>query len=1021
MTIVEARPSGGVSLSPAPIDRLIGRDDELSVVRLVAERARSGRAKGVAVVGTAGVGKTYFVRHAIDSLDAARTFRITCRAGSDGGFRRMCDNLAIGASVPVDAAAREAHDVLVAEARNDFIVVSVDDLHWADAGTLTLVEHLVDTIDAGGGAERLLLMVAAREVASAFRTQRLVGDPSFLRVALASFDELTVADYVELETGLRPDPTFARELVERTGGNPLHLRVWLESQGDGMITTGVYAARVRELLPQAHRVVTGIAMYGEPVPASLLRLLGGSDDLSEPTINELRGLVSEGPEGWWFVHPEIHREVYESTPVTERSRWHGWIAQHLLDTVLPSSQRSVRVERHLRNSPAADPTVRLASSLEAGAAALALGTWDYAADAYRFAALRLDASDMAPLAKIAHHLAIGQAFSLDSRPNEALDQFWRAHVLAEGVGDRDHDGEALVRAVRCRLSRELDSRAWPEVASLRRWIADNRLSPHVVEALVTLADVEYAAERFDEGARCCELAQQAAGAEERPSRPHALVAYASGLQKMGRLEVAAAADCFDRAGEFATGLNDDVLESWWRVRLAVAAHAAGDARLTSALGGAIRHCTTTGRWGDAALVSGVAASAAAAVGGTDVGQHGRNGLRYLRRSGYLAAAHVLIPAVVHDQAVRGRRADTDALIADVEARGIRLPWWLRPMSALTCGDNDRASAYLASRSSLRVPRSLGVNTVGASAASAVLAAAGLVPPSAEIVRDLQTAAQRGLVWLLGWPMTVARAAGLALAAVGEPQAADAWFVMALEEAERVGARLEHAVTLLDRAEYGLAPDPARDVLEVLRTASELGAVSVESRSRRVLSLRPSSPPNPATDIERTFLYTDIVSSTALNVAVGNEVFVSLLRDHNAVVRSRSIEQGGIVFHNTGDGYGVWFGSARAAWQAAHAIHRDLASRPTLGADGTALTVRIGIAQGRAVVLENDLFGVDVVRTVRICSHARRNETALDESTWSQLTSPDKARFQPVYSVSLKGIPRPETLYVTSPDSETSQY
>jgi class 3 adenylate cyclase/tetratricopeptide (TPR) repeat protein len=1021
MTIVEARPSGGVSLSPAPNGRLIGRDDELSVVRLAAERARSGRAKGVAVLGAAGVGKTSFVRYVSDSLDAARTFRITCRAGSDSGFRRLCGNFAIGASVPVDAAAREAHGVLVAEARNDFTVVSVDDLHWADAGTLTLVEHLLDTIDASGGGERLLLLIAAREVASASRTNRLVDDPAFVRVALAPFDELTVADFVELETGLRPDPTFARELVDRTGGNPLRLRVWLESHGEGTITTGVYAARTRELLPQAHRVVTGIAIYGEPVPASLLRLLGGGDELSETTINELRGLVSEGPEGWWFVHPEIHREVYESTPVAERSRWHGWIAQHLLDTVVPSSQRSVRVERHLRHSRTADPTVRLALSLEAGAAALALGTWDYAADAYNFAASRLDATDMPSSAKIAHHLAIGQAFSLDSRPGEALDQFWRAHVLAEDSGDREDDGEALVRAVRCRLSGELDSRAWPEVAPLRRWIVDNPLSPRVVEALVTLADVEYAAERFDEGARCCERAQQAAGPEERPSRPHALVAYASGLQKMGRLEVAAAADCFDRAGEFATGLNDDVLDSWWRVRLAVAAHAAGEGRSTDAIAGAVRHCTTTGRWGDAALVSGIAAAAAAAVGATEIGHHGRNGLRYLRRSGYPAAAHVLIPAIVHDQAVRGRRAETDSLIADMESRGIRLSWWLRPMSALTCGDNDRAAAYLASRTSPRVSRSLGVNTVGAAAASAVLAAAGLLPPSAETARDLQTAAQRGLVWLLGWPMTVARAAGLALAALGEPQAADAWFAMALEEAARVGARLEHAVTLLDRAEYGLAHDPARDVLNVLRTASELGAVSVESRARRVLSLRPSSPPNPANDIDRTFLYTDIVSSTALNVAVGNDVFVSLLRDHNAVVRTRSIEQGGVVFHNTGDGYGVWFGSARAAWQAARAIHRDLANRPRLGTDGTALTVRIGIAQGRAVVLENDLFGVDVVRTVRICSHANQNETALDESAWTQLTSPDQARFQPVYSVALKGIPRPETLYVTSPDSATSQY
>ena len=63
---------------------------------------------------------------------------------------------------------------------------------------------------------------------------------------------------------------------------------------------------------------------------------------------------------------------------------------------------------------------------------------------------------------------------------------------------------------------------------------------------------------------------------------------------------------------------------------------------------------------------------------------------------------------------------------------------------------------------------------------------------------------------------------------------------------------------------------------------------------------------------RVILFTDLVESTSLNAAEGDEVFLQLMRVHDRLVRSSLRRHDGVEFKHTGDGLAAWFRSPRQA-------------------------------------------------------------------------------------------------------------
>ena len=171
---------------------LVGRRAELTALRSAVDRAARGTGAAVVVLGEAGIGKSRLLAVAVDRARAAGMAVLTGRAVPGGGaYRAFAAALAehlrdrspadeglrpflpalrklLPAWTPDAMAAVEGADptVVLGEgvlrllrplAADRGCLVALEDLHWADADTVALVEYLADA----AGPTGLLLVVSA--------------------------------------------------------------------------------------------------------------------------------------------------------------------------------------------------------------------------------------------------------------------------------------------------------------------------------------------------------------------------------------------------------------------------------------------------------------------------------------------------------------------------------------------------------------------------------------------------------------------------------------------------------------------------------------------------------------------------------------------------------------------------------------------------------------------------------------------------------------------------------------------
>jgi class 3 adenylate cyclase len=114
---------------------------------------------------------------------------------------------------------------------------------------------------------------------------------------------------------------------------------------------------------------------------------------------------------------------------------------------------------------------------------------------------------------------------------------------------------------------------------------------------------------------------------------------------------------------------------------------------------------------------------------------------------------------------------------------------------------------------------------------------------------------------------------------------------------------------------------------------------------------------------KTFMFTDIVESTRLAEALGEERWQKVLARHDETLRSSFAKHGGEVVKHTGDGFFVAFEDAAGAVQAAIDIQHALAEQ------GIAPEVRIGLHTAQAANTGADYAGTGVNVAERIASLA----------------------------------------------------
>jgi class 3 adenylate cyclase len=150
----------------------------------------------------------------------------------------------------------------------------------------------------------------------------------------------------------------------------------------------------------------------------------------------------------------------------------------------------------------------------------------------------------------------------------------------------------------------------------------------------------------------------------------------------------------------------------------------------------------------------------------------------------------------------------------------------------------------------------------------------------------------------------------------------------------------------------------------------------------------------------TFMFTDIVKSTNLIEAIGDEAWESVLRWHNEALRALFNAHRGEEIDNPGDGFFVSFESPEAALACAVAIQRKLAEHRQTA--GFAPQVRIGVHAAAASQVGKTLAGKGVHEAARISAQANGGEIiASVETTAGTAYSVSSPR-----SLALKGISEP---------------
>ena len=129
-------------------------------------------------------------------------------------------------------------------------------------------------------------------------------------------------------------------------------------------------------------------------------------------------------------------------------------------------------------------------------------------------------------------------------------------------------------------------------------------------------------------------------------------------------------------------------------------------------------------------------------------------------------------------------------------------------------------------------------------------------------------------------------------------------------------------------------------------------------------------------VRRTFVFTDIVGSTKLAEALGNDAWERLLRWHDDTLGGLFTRNGGIIVNQTGDGFFVAFESTPPAVACAIDIQRSLADHRANA--GFAPPVRIGIHSAKATVRGRDYSGVGVHVAARLADLADGGQVLISQ-------------------------------------------
>lgn len=455
-----------------------GRSTEMRVLMETWDAAADGRGRMVLIGGEAGSGKSRLAAELALRAESqgGRIYRGTTSPGETRPYEALVEALrealpvilatvrdssllgAIASVVP-EISAHAAIDspptlgaeaerlrfyeaivsVLVSLGRRHPLVIVVEDLHWAGAASLGLLEFVVRRIT----ARPILIVGTYREDevgrAHGLRTmrRRLEDEGSLSNVALDRLVEGEVLDIAGRIFGDRPDlPQLAEQLFARSEGVPLFLEEVVRNPNGIADTERLNApARIERLNDEERTMLDVAAVAGSGFTVELVREASGWPEAD--VLRALDGLVAarflreprrKTRSDYVFSHHLLLDAVYQRVAPNERRRRHAATARVLSELETAAvPERAGEIARHWRlggqNEDAAREYARAARHAEktfANEEALALAD----------AALECSAAD--EHAAWMHLLRVRLAFVL-SRPDLAEDAIAQLAPLTKSL------------------------------------------------------------------------------------------------------------------------------------------------------------------------------------------------------------------------------------------------------------------------------------------------------------------------------------------------------------------------------------------------------------------------------------------------------------------------------------------------------------------------------------------------------------------------------------------------------------
>jgi DNA-binding CsgD family transcriptional regulator len=225
------------------------------------------------------------------------------------------------------------------------ITLVLDDLHWADAPSLSLLEFLSQELP----RSRLLIVATYRDCDASRKTplQSTLGgfsrDSGVQRVQLGGLSQSALGKVAERLCDVSLSESAIKMIYQRTDGNPLFaielIKVLIDESGGANIATmpakipaGVHETIGRRLIRLSERcneLLCAAAVCGRQFAARELAAVIDEDmqrvlTVLEPAVQA--GILQSNVDAsgsYLFTHALIRETIYEDLPLCERLRLHG--------------------------------------------------------------------------------------------------------------------------------------------------------------------------------------------------------------------------------------------------------------------------------------------------------------------------------------------------------------------------------------------------------------------------------------------------------------------------------------------------------------------------------------------------------------------------------------------------------------------------------------------------------------------------------------------------------------------------